>query len=243
VRLLEGYLSPPDTHALIAAADCFVSLHRAEGLGLSPAEAMARGKPVIATAYSGNLDYMTPANSYLVDYTLREVGPGCWPYPESAHWADADLDAAARAMREVFDDQMGARERGATAAADIARSHSPLAAGLTMRPRLETIFAGREIEAFLPIPEFRVRLLGGRRRRLLLRLFPGVIERVEDELSSLWAADDQRRFDLHAATRGTLLSTQAATLAALRRVEARAPGELGEADRRGGLAAANRLVP
>jgi hypothetical protein len=99
VRLLEGYLSATETHALIAAADCFVSLHRAEGLGLSPAEAMARGKPVIATAYSGNLDYMTSVDTYLVDYTLREVGAGCGPYPKDAHWADADLDAAARAMR------------------------------------------------------------------------------------------------------------------------------------------------
>ena len=71
VRLLEGYVSPAETHALIATADCFVSLHRAEGLGLGPAEAMALGKPVIATGYSGNLDYMTRENAYLVDYTLR----------------------------------------------------------------------------------------------------------------------------------------------------------------------------
>jgi glycosyltransferase involved in cell wall biosynthesis len=243
VRLLEGYLSPADMHALIAAADCFVSLHRAEGLGLAPAEAMARGKPVIATAYSGNLDYMTPSNSYLVDYSLREVGPGSWPYPATAYWAEVDLDAAARAMREVFEDQAAARERGARAAADVAETHSPLAAGRTMRPPLESIFAGREIEAFLPIPEFRVRLLGGRRRRLLGRLFPGLHERVEDELTALWAADEQRRFDLHAAAQGTLLSTQAATLAALRRVEARVPDEVGHPDRREGIGSIDRFAP
>jgi glycosyltransferase involved in cell wall biosynthesis len=243
VRLLDGYLTPTETHALIAVADCLVSLHRAEGLGLSPAEAMARGKPVIATAYSGNLDYMTPANSYLVDYTLREVGPGCWPYPENAHWAEPDLDAAARAMREVFDDQAAARERGARAAADIAETHSPLAAGRTMRPRLESIFAGREIEAFLPIPEFSVTLTRGRGGRLLRRLFPGVLERLEQELSLLWAADEQRQFDLHAAARGTLLSTQAATLAALRRVEARAHDAVVEPDRRADVADVDRLTP
>jgi glycosyltransferase involved in cell wall biosynthesis len=231
VRLLEGYASPAETHALIATADCFVSLHRAEGLGLSGAEAMAAGKPVIATAYSGNLDYMTAANSYLVDYTLCEVGPGCWPYPEDAHWAAVDLDAAARAMREVFDDQTAARERGARAAADIAATHSPAAAGRTMRSRLEHIFSRREIEAFLPIPEFPVTLTRGRGGRLLRRLAPGVLGRLEQELSLLWAADEQRAFDLHAATRGTLLSTQAATLAALRRVEARAPDETVESDR------------
>ena len=48
--------------------DCYVSLHRSEGLGLTMAEAMALGKPVIATGYSGNLHFMTPENSYLVDF-------------------------------------------------------------------------------------------------------------------------------------------------------------------------------
>src|SRR5688572_32239647 len=51
---------------------CYVSLHRSEGLGLTMAEAMARAKPVIATGYSGNLDFMNDANSYLVPYTRSE---------------------------------------------------------------------------------------------------------------------------------------------------------------------------
>ena len=219
VRLIEGYLSPAETRALIATADCFVSLHRAEGLGLSPAEAMSIGKPVIATGYSGNLDYMTADNAYLVDYTLREVGPGCWPYPENAHWADVDLESAVRAMREVVEDPTVACERGARAAADIARTHSAIAAGQTMRSRLESIFAKREIEAFLPIPEYEVAIAQGRGGRLMRRLFPSLLGRVESELAGLKAADEQLRFDLHAATRGAMLSTQAATLAALRRLE------------------------
>jgi glycosyl transferase family 1 len=220
VRLLEGYVSPAETHALIATADCFVSLHRAEGLGLVPAEAMALGKPVIATGYSGNLDYMTRDNAYLVDYTLRNVGPGCWPYPEDAQWAEVDLGHAARLMREVFDDQSSARERGALAAAQLVETHSPLAAGETMRRRLESIDARREGETFLPIKEFEVVLTLGSRGRLLRRVAPGVFARIEREFERLWAADDQRKFDLNAATRGAMLSTQAATLAVLRRLEA-----------------------
>jgi hypothetical protein len=186
---------------------------------------------------------MTSANSYLVDYTLRDVGPGCWPYPEDAHWADVDVAVAAQVMRVVFGDQAEARERGAKAAVDLALTHSPLAAGRTMRPRLESIFSGREIEAFLPIPKFGVTLAEGRGRSLLRRLFPGLLDRLEQELSLLWAADEQRRFDLHATARGTLLSTQAATLAALRRIEARVPHEAGEASRRARVASADRLVP
>jgi glycosyltransferase involved in cell wall biosynthesis len=219
VHLVEGYLSPEQTHALIATADCFVSLHRAEGLGLGPAEAMARGKPVIATGYSGNMDYMTEANAYLVGYSLRAVGPGCWPYPEEAHWAEVDLDHAARLMREVFDDQAAANERGARAAADVRRTHSLEAAGGSMRARLENVAARLRDVPYLPLPEFEVNLTHGARGRVLRRLFPGVLAALERELAQLWSANEQRQFDLRAAERGTLVSTQAATLAALRRVE------------------------
>ena len=229
VHLIEGYLSPPETHALIAAADCFVSLHRSEGFGLGPAEAMAIGKPVVATGYSGNLDYMTAANAYLVDYTIVEVGPACWPYPEDAHWAEVDLYHAARLLREVFEDQAAARERGALAAVDVARTHSPDAAGRSMRARLEHVFAGRDGIPYLPLPEFEVTLTHGRRGRLLRRALPGVVSAIERELAQLWTANEQREFDLRALERGTLLNTQAATLAALRRVEAAAEG-IGEPD-------------
>src|ERR1700761_43978 len=104
---------------------------------------------------------MSESNSYLVSYTLREVGPGCWPYPADAHWAEVDLAAAARAMREVFDDPGAARERGARAAARgggargaPVRAESPWggAGGRPRRPGLTTILAGREIEPYLPLP-------------------------------------------------------------------------------------------
>ena len=60
--------------------DCYVSLHRAEGFGLTIAEAMLCRKPVIATAYSGNMDFMTPANSYLVKHRLVELAHDDPPY-------------------------------------------------------------------------------------------------------------------------------------------------------------------
>ena len=58
--MIDGYLDTATSGALMAHADCYISLHRAEGLGLTMAEAMSLGKPVIATAYSGNMDFMTP---------------------------------------------------------------------------------------------------------------------------------------------------------------------------------------
>jgi hypothetical protein len=121
--------------------DCYVSLHRAEGFGFGPAEAMCLGKPVIATGYSGNLDFMTPENSLLVDYRLVPIGAGADPYPADARWAEPDVAHAASLMRGLFDDPERARRLGATAAADIRRTHSPSAAGQIMRRRLETIRA------------------------------------------------------------------------------------------------------
>ena len=141
IQIMDRYLSPGDNSCLTALADCYVSLHRAEGFGLGMAEAMALGKPVIATGYSGNLDFMTASNSRLVDYRLVSIGPGADPYPSDAQWAEPDPEHASRLMRELFDDPAGARELGAIAAADIRTTHSSEAAGQIMRRRLEAIRA------------------------------------------------------------------------------------------------------
>ena len=84
-RLAEGcnviwineHLDGPRMRQLFATADCYVSLHRSEGLGLGMAQAMGCGKPVIATAYSGNLDFTTPENSLLVNApSFHRTRPG-----------------------------------------------------------------------------------------------------------------------------------------------------------------------
>lgn len=137
IVLLPGYLDAVDMAGLIQHADTVVSLHRAEGFGFTPAEAMAAGTPVIATRYSGNLEYMTDTNAFLVDVTLIPVGEGT-PYPPEARWADPDLDHAAALMRSVVDDPAAARVRGTRAAADMAAHHAPAAAGAAMRALLET---------------------------------------------------------------------------------------------------------
>jgi glycosyltransferase involved in cell wall biosynthesis len=112
IRVLDGYVSVAENHATIAACDCYVSLHRSEGYGLTMAEAMAHAKPVIATGYSGNLDFMTEENSYLVPYRLSAVPEGCEPYPAGAEWAEPDVAAASRLMRRVFENREDAGARG-----------------------------------------------------------------------------------------------------------------------------------
>ncbi|MGD0274117.1 MAG: methionine biosynthesis protein MetW [Gaiellaceae bacterium] len=119
IYLLEEYLAPDLKNALMAGCDCYVSLHRSEGFGLTMAEAMAYGKPVIATNYAGNVDFMHEGNSHLVPYKLVPIPKGCDPYPAGAEWADPDTDAAAADMRRVFDNPTAARELGERARDDI----------------------------------------------------------------------------------------------------------------------------
>ena len=126
IQLVEDTVTTGEKNAMIANCDCYVSLHRSEGLGLTMAEAMYFGKPVIATAYSGNLDFMTEGNSYLVPFKMTEIGPDAEPYPADKQWAEPDLDAAAAVMREVYE-----RPEGATDGAGA----RPRTSGATTRPR------------------------------------------------------------------------------------------------------------
>ncbi len=141
ITLIDRYLSPADNSGLSSVCDSYVSLHRAEGLGLGMAEAMWHGKPVIATGYSGNLDFMNASNSLLVDHELVEIGPDASPYPADGVWAQPDVDHAAKLMRGLFDDRDAASALGRTAASEIRRTHSPQAAGEIMQLRLEAIRA------------------------------------------------------------------------------------------------------
>ena len=143
VLLMEENLDAVARDALVALCDCYVSLHRSEGLGLTMAEAMAWGKPVIATAYSGNLQFMTDENSFLVPSTQAEIPDGADPYPAGGAWAEPDLDEAARLMRLVVEHPEVAAARGARAALDIATLHTAAVAGGAMRDRLDELSAPR----------------------------------------------------------------------------------------------------
>ncbi len=136
IHLVEDTVSRDMKDAMIASCDCYVSLHRSEGLGLTMGEAMYFGKPVIATAYSGNLDFMSPENSYLVPHAMVEIGPDAFPYPADKQWAEPDLEQAAELMREVVADPEAAARRGRKAAEDIRRTNSPEAASEILRMRL-----------------------------------------------------------------------------------------------------------
>jgi glycosyltransferase involved in cell wall biosynthesis/SAM-dependent methyltransferase len=147
IHVVDRFLSEADMAALMRRADCYVSLHRAEGFGLTLGETMALGKPVIATGFSANLDFMTAENSYLVRHTETQVGPEGENYPAQGTWAEPDLDHAAELMRHVWEHQDEARERGARAQREIAEHFSLEAVGEAARSRLKRLAGVRRHNA------------------------------------------------------------------------------------------------
>jgi len=143
IRVIDRYVSAGEKNSMIASADCYVSLHRAEGFGLTIAEAMCLGKPAIATRYGGNLEFMDDSNSWLIDARRVPIGPGCDPYPATGSWADPDVGQAAAHMRSVFEDRDEARRRAARGQRDLRERHSPTVAGRTMQERLDHVRSRR----------------------------------------------------------------------------------------------------
>jgi glycosyltransferase involved in cell wall biosynthesis len=102
VVLLTNSMSAQDRDSLLASCDIFLSLHRSEGFGLLMAEAMAAGKAVVATGWSGNLDFMDDGSAVLVPYTLQPVHDPQGLY-RGGVWAQADTDAASQALAGLID--------------------------------------------------------------------------------------------------------------------------------------------
>jgi len=146
IVIMNKYLDSNQSAALMNLCDCYVSLHRSEGLGLTIAEAMLLGKPVIATGYSGNLDFMTPETSYLVPWKSVKVGDGAEAYDADASWAEPDLDAAAAIMKRVYLNPDEARRVAAAGKNDLETRFSPEQTGFRMKQRLEALWEEQSVK-------------------------------------------------------------------------------------------------
>lgn len=145
--ILREHLSTGDTLGLIHACDAYISLHRAEGFGFTLAEAMILGKPVIATAWSGNVDYMNASNSYPVRFSPGQVPEGCPAYPAGLPWAEPDLDHAAHLIRRIMDVPEEARAIARAGESDARRLFSVEASAAAIASRLKVIRDGQPPEA------------------------------------------------------------------------------------------------
>lgn len=150
VRIIDGHLDKAEIRSLFASSDCYVSLHRSEGLGLGLAQSMSLGKPVIATAYSGNMDFMTINNSFLVKYDLVELDQDYGPYRKGSVWAEPDIAHAAALMGAVFNDRDTAAAIARRASEDIRKFMNPVLTGREMLRRLLRIAESESYESELP---------------------------------------------------------------------------------------------
>jgi glycosyltransferase involved in cell wall biosynthesis len=139
VFLADRVLSRARTNGLISACDAVVSLHRSEGFGLILAEAMLMGKTVIATGWSGNMDFMNAGNSCPIGFALTTLDRAYGHYAAGQQWAEPDVDHAAQLMRRVFEDASYRTQIGERARATIRAQFSPEAAGRRYRRRLELL--------------------------------------------------------------------------------------------------------
>jgi glycosyltransferase involved in cell wall biosynthesis len=147
--VVNAELRREQMNGLLARADVYVSLHRSEGLGLGLAEAMYLGTPVIATAYSGNMDFTTPENSCLVGYSMSRVSIDDHRHYHAAQanyqpglvWADPDVELAARWMRLLYEQPALRSEIGSRGATTVRRELSPQRQVAAVEDRLRSIAA------------------------------------------------------------------------------------------------------
>jgi len=144
IEVINETYSPSQQRDLIRSSDCLVSLHRAEGLGIDILDALASGIPVIATAYSGNMDLCAPNNTWLVDYDLIPVREDEYVFVENNQlWADPKSDSAIQAMRGVFYGRQERYEKSWAGIADAHRLRSRDAIAQKIRQRLALISSSK----------------------------------------------------------------------------------------------------
>lgn len=139
VFVIDQTLDRQDVASLIAASDCFVSLHRSEGFGLVIAEAMALGKPAIATYWSGNVDFMNDENSACIGYQLVPLKETVGPYDAGQFWAEPNIEEASEWMVRLRNDPALGHALGQSGAQTIKEWFSADVVGRAIAERLTAI--------------------------------------------------------------------------------------------------------
>jgi glycosyltransferase involved in cell wall biosynthesis len=140
VFFIENVLTRHEVDNLLFCADTLISLHRAEGFGLVLAESMYLGKPVVATNWSGNVDFMNEMNSCLVNCKLVELDRDCGLYGARGQlWAEPDIDHAASLMRRLYSDSSYYSDIARKGSLTIRKDYTPEKTGEMIVARLKEI--------------------------------------------------------------------------------------------------------
>jgi glycosyltransferase involved in cell wall biosynthesis len=139
VIFINEFLTRQQTWDLQACCDILLSLHRAEGFGLAPAEMMYLGKAVVATGWSANMDFMTQENSMPVRFELKPLTQDIGAYSAGPVWAEADVDHAAYCIHEIANSPGLMLKLGHKAATDVRNQLSPAKVGGLINSRLKIL--------------------------------------------------------------------------------------------------------
>jgi glycosyltransferase involved in cell wall biosynthesis len=167
ISLRDIRLDRDELLGLIKASDAFVSLHRSEGFGRGPAEAMLLGRPTILTDYSGTKDFTSEDTAFLVDYQLVRVQPGEYIGVDGQNWADANVETAARHMRSIYENPMKARRVGALGKQQVTRLLSPSVIGPKLHGALTRLVSDERAQS--PQARKRSRVAGKTQEPLRMR--------------------------------------------------------------------------
>ncbi|HVU02427.1 MAG TPA: glycosyltransferase [Polyangiaceae bacterium] len=118
--------------SFLSRLDVYASLHRAEGFGLVLAEAMALGRPVVATGFSGNMEFMDADSARIVAHREVVTDRSHGPYPRGTRWAEPDVAHAAHLFRELHGNAELRKELGRRARARIESTLAPFIVARTV---------------------------------------------------------------------------------------------------------------
>lgn len=140
VYILSQVMDKQEVNDLIACVDVYISLHRAEGFGLVPAEAMLLGTPVISTAWSSVTEFMNSDIACMVDYTFIEIEKDCGPYKRGSRWADPSILQAAQYMQKLYKDEDLRKTLAIKAKTHILEHFNPIKISNQIQDRLLQIY-------------------------------------------------------------------------------------------------------
>jgi|694.fasta_scaffold17871_5 glycosyltransferase involved in cell wall biosynthesis len=146
IKIVEKIFEKNTLHNIIKGCDSYVSLHRSEGFGLTMAEAMFFSKPVIATGYSGNLEFMNNENSFLVNYTTCKVDSKIINYDKNTIWSDPDIEHMSKLMKIVKENSASVKEIAKKGNETILNEFSTIKIGNEIKTRLELILEDFKID-------------------------------------------------------------------------------------------------
>jgi hypothetical protein len=136
IHVIDQPLDTIGVTSLIAACDCFVSLHRSEGFGRGLGEAMALGRLALGTNWSGNTDFLNASNGLPVNFALKKLAKDEYPHWQGQHWAEPDLDHAEALISHALQNPTQSRQLAHAAQSAIRQTHGNRAIALNILARL-----------------------------------------------------------------------------------------------------------